>query len=95
MPNSALIQSQPTQPAGDALQGVPSASELLMLTDTQAAQLLGIGKTLFRQMNSGALVPRPIRLGRRCLWSRPSIETYVKLGCPPREQFERLTGVRR
>jgi excisionase family DNA binding protein len=57
----------------------------LLLSAKDAAELLGIGKTLFYSMNSsGRLGPLPVRLGKRSLWRQNELEEWVRAGCPHR-----------
>lgn len=62
--------------------------EPLLLSAAEAAQLLGVGRTLFWSMHSsGRLGPLPTRLGRRTLWRRRELEDYVAAGCPARDKW--------
>lgn len=63
--------------------------ESLLLSAEDSAELLGIGRTLFYSMHSsGRLGPLPVKLGRRSLWNRKELETWVGAGCPARQQWQ-------
>lgn len=64
--------------------------ESLLLNDSSAAKILGIGRTLFRGLNSQGRIPKPIKLGRRKLWSRQELADWIAAGCPPRDKWERM-----
>lgn len=56
-----------------------------------AARLLGIGRTLFLQMdNSGRLGPMGLKLGKRRLWSVEELRAWVNAGCPIRERWQQI-----
>lgn len=61
--------------------------EKLLLSDKEAAELLGIGRTLFWGLHSSGRLPLPVRLGRRTLWRRDLLEKFVEWNCPAREKF--------
>lgn len=59
------------------------------LTATEAAKLIGVGRSHFYAMHSsGRLGPMPISLGRRTLWKRKELENWVSADCPPRGQWK-------
>jgi hypothetical protein len=61
------------------------------------APCLGISLRALRALDAGGHMPRPIRLGdtRRTLWSWPECRAWVRVGCPGREEWERLKAARR
>lgn len=60
----------------------------LLLSASDAASLLSIGRSHFYAMHSsGRLGPLPRRLGRRTLWSAEELSEWVQAGCPSREQW--------
>lgn len=68
-------------------------STMLLLNAKDAAKLLGIGERFFWAMHSsGELGPLPIRLGKRTLWSRFELATWVKARCPRREEWVATKG---
>ena len=44
-------------------------------------------RTLWRLSDSGKL-PATIRIGKSCRWRRTDIEMWIRMGCPPRQEFE-------
>lgn len=76
--------TEPNEPAPVA---VP-----LLLDARAAAQLAGVGRTLWLQLVSSGRAPAPIRLGeRRILWRRDILERWIALNCPSQDRFEILT----
>ena len=76
----------------DQAQSFPTLVNPLLKGDKHAAQSLGIGRSLFRKLNSSGLIPRPVRIGRRVLWRTQELEDWVRMGCPPRAQWEAQKG---
>ena len=60
-------------------------SEKLLLSDAEAAEVLGIGVSFFRRLiRSGDIAPIPAELGKRRLHRRDMLEKWVQLGLPHR-----------
>ena len=60
--------------------------EILLLSATESADLLGIGRSHFYGLHSsGRLGPLPVRLGRRTLWRAEELAAWVAAGCPGRD----------
>ena len=65
------------------------ANRPLLLSADRAAKLIGVGRTHFYGMHgSGRLGPLPVRLGKRALWRRSELESWVNGGCPSRERWQ-------
>ena len=63
--------------------------EQLLISATEAADILGIGRSLFYELQqSGRLGPMAVRLGKRCLWNRSELARWVEAGCPGRERWQ-------
>lgn len=62
----------------------------LLVSASDVADILGIGKTLLWEMNSAGRLPRPIKLKRKTLWKLSELERWVEADCPPRDQWERI-----
>jgi len=61
------------------------ASEKLLLSDSEAAAMVGVGVSYFRQLvRKGIVAPIPVALGKRRLHRRDLLEKWVKLGLPTR-----------
>ena len=57
----------------------------LLVDDATAAEILGIGKTLLREMvRTGELGPPPIRIRSLQRHSTESLRQWVAMGCPSR-----------
>ena len=60
----------------------------LLIPATEAAETLGIKKTLFYSLvSSGAIGPTPVLLGSKKLYDVQELESWVAHKCPPREQW--------
>lgn len=65
--------------------------EPLLLDAKQSADLIGVSRAhLYSMHSSGRLGPMPVRLGRRTLWRRESLEKWCAMGCPAREKYLEL-----
>jgi excisionase family DNA binding protein len=53
-----------------------------MLDLERVAELLGISTRSVRRFSDAGSMPPPVRLGKRCLWPRETIEEWVRSGCP-------------
>ena len=60
----------------------------LLLGAGNAAKFVGIGKTLWYQLNSEAKIPAPIKLNKRVLWRRDELHEWADAGCPLRTDWE-------
>lgn len=60
----------------------------LLLGAGNAAKFVGVGKTLWYQLNSEAKIPAPIRLNKRVLWRRDELHEWTDSGCPLRNEWE-------
>jgi predicted DNA-binding transcriptional regulator AlpA len=58
----------------------------LLLSAEETARFIGIGERfLWGMHNTGELGPLPIKLGKRTLWSRFELESWVRARCPRRD----------
>lgn len=62
----------------------------LLLTARQVAAELGLSERKVWLLNSGGLLPAPIRLGRSTRWRRTDVAEWVRAGCPAREKWQAL-----
>lgn len=69
-------------------------STKLLLSTGDAAKLISVGRSHFYALHSsGRLGPMPIQLGRRTLWNRKELESWVASGCPAREKWYRVNEI--
>ena len=60
--------------------------DALLLDAKQSAGLVGVSRAhLYAMHSSGRLGPLPIHLGRRTLWRREEIESWIRKSCPSRD----------
>lgn len=63
--------------------------EKLLINASDAAKILGVGRSLFYEMNSsGRLGPTSVVLGSKNLWSVDELREWVRAGCPARETWQ-------
>ena len=63
-------------------------AEPLLVAAAGAANLCGLSPSGWRKLDRTGHVPRPLHVGRRCLWSVAVLREWRDLGCPSREEFE-------
>lgn len=60
----------------------------LLVSTKEAAELLGISRSLFYSMvSTGRLGPKPIKFNSKRLWSVEELAYWVDIGCPTRERW--------
>lgn len=60
----------------------------LLVDDERAASICGLGRSYWCVLERSGLVgPRPVRLGRRRLWSVAELRAWVESGLPNRETW--------
>ena len=65
--------------------------EPILVSAEDAARLLGMGKTLFYELNSsGQLGPMAVKFNTKTLWSRKELQKWVDAGCPSRVKWEKI-----
>lgn len=74
-------------PKNDDACELPADGSRLILRDSDLAQLLGCSVRHVSTLDTRGLIPSPVHLGRCKRWSRPIIEEWAKVGCPPRDKF--------
>jgi predicted DNA-binding transcriptional regulator AlpA len=58
------------------------------------AGALDVSARTLARMESAALIPRPVRIGRTKKWRCEEIAEWVRAGCPPRARWEALNRER-
>lgn len=78
----------------DAQSVAPHAPRIhpLLVDAVAAAEAHDVCERTWRSLDAQGLVPEPVRLGRRRLWSVEDLRAWVRLGCPNRERFEQCRG---
>ena len=71
----------------DDASDLPADERRLILRDVDLAQLLGCSVRHIATLDTRGLIPSPVHLGRCKRWSRPIIEAWAAVGCPPRDKF--------
>ncbi len=70
-----------------------TAIKSILLSASEAAALLGIGRSLFYSLHSEGKIPAPRRLGGRVLWSKQELEQWINNNCPNRQKWESIKDV--
>ena len=64
-----------------------SAKSSAKLFDVQVvAELLGCSPRHVHRLSDAGRMPRPVKIGSLCRWSKSSIESWVRAGCPRCDQ---------
>jgi predicted DNA-binding transcriptional regulator AlpA len=63
---------------------IDAMNDALLLDARRAATLCGVSRGHWLSLTAQGLTPDPVRLGRRVLWRRAELESWVQAGCPPR-----------
>jgi len=67
-----------------------TAVESLLVPDQIAARLAGVSRATWWRLHAAAKTPAAIQLGRRRLWSRAEVVSWIEAGCPVRETWEAM-----
>ena len=60
-----------------------------ILLDAQtAAQVCGVGLTLWKELNSTGRCPQSVKLNSKTLWAVRHLELWAVNGCPSRDSAE-------
>ncbi len=78
------VEAPPTK---DDATDLPADEGRLILRDVDLARLLGCSARHVATLDTRGLIPSPVHLGRCKRWSRPIIEAWAQVGCPPRDKF--------
>lgn len=82
----------PAEPAAGHL--VPDPTEActgpLLLGADQAAEFLGLSRSVFYRADLRGDIPAAVRIGRLRRWSRLELRLWVERGCPARHRWEAM-----
>lgn len=67
-----------------------NSHETLLISASEAAKLLGIGRSLFYSLKSEGKLPEPKRLGGRVLWQKTELEEWIAANCPTQQHWEEI-----
>lgn len=66
-----------------------------MLTSEEAAEMLGISYSKFKELDNAGDVPAAIHFGERLpRWSRTEMLAWIRAGSPARSDWQRLREIR-
>jgi len=71
------------------------ALEPLAVDAKAAARLCGVSRALWYSMDSAAQIPAGVRLARRRVWPLAELREWLAAGCPSRDRWQTIRGVRR
>lgn len=66
------------------------ASDRLAVSADELADMLNISKRHLDALHASGRLPRPVRLGRRCLWPIDEVRAWLAAGAPGRDKWEAL-----
>jgi predicted DNA-binding transcriptional regulator AlpA len=62
----------------------------LLVDAVEAARLLGISRSKLYAMHSAGLLPLPVKLGKKTLWSVSELRSWITAGTPRRKSGEKI-----
>jgi len=62
----------------------------LGLSASESARLIGISRSHFWKLHASDRTPRPRRLGRRVVWSKPELIDWWDAGSPSYDQWQAI-----
>src|SRR5262249_33140903 len=68
----------------------PLVVEALQVPDTVAARLAGVSRATWWRLHAAAKTPAAVKLGRKCLWNRVEVESWIAAKCPDRRTWEAM-----
>lgn len=71
-----------------------AADSTLLVGRLKAAELCDISPASWDRLNNAGKIPAPVTLGRRVLWKRTDLVSWIEFGCPDRRTFNQLIGDR-
>lgn len=66
--------------------------DILVVRAKELAKLLSISIVSIRRMDSGGLLPKPLRLGGCVVWNLAEIKTWLSAGSPNREKWQAIVA---
>lgn len=82
-----MSQALDQAPALEAVRVARAAPTALVLSDAQAATMMGCSRSHWRSMDRLGQVPASVKLGRSTKWRRDEVIDWLNAGCPPRHQW--------
>jgi len=73
----------------------PQAPEVLAVDAKAAARMIGVSRALWYSMDSAAQIPAGVHLGRRRVWPLTELREWLAAGCPSRDRWQAIRGVRK
>jgi predicted DNA-binding transcriptional regulator AlpA len=62
----------------------------LLIPDTAAAALAGVSRATWHRLRAAGKIPAPVKLGRKVLWRRAEIESWIVASCPDLETWNAI-----
>jgi predicted DNA-binding transcriptional regulator AlpA len=69
--------------------------EALLIPDTAAAALAGVSRAHWHRLRAAGKVPGSVRLGRKVLWRRAEVVSWIENGCPDAKVWAAMTAAGR
>jgi predicted DNA-binding transcriptional regulator AlpA len=67
----------------------------LLISDRAAAALAGVSRAHWHRLRAAGKVPAPVRLGRKVLWRRSELVTWIEAGCPDARTWQAMQAQHR
>jgi excisionase family DNA binding protein len=65
-------------------------AEPLLIPDTVAARLTGVSRATWHRLRAAGKIPAAVHLGRKVLWRRAEIESWIAAGCPDADTWNAM-----
>ena len=69
--------------------------DILVVRAKELAKILSISIVSVRRMDSGGLLPKPLRLGGCVVWNLAEIKAWLSAGSPDRVRWQALQAATR
>lgn len=66
------------------------ATRSFYCTGKEAAEIVGLSYTAWREMTNCGLTPPPRKFGHKVRWRRDELFAWCEANCPPRDRWERI-----
>jgi predicted DNA-binding transcriptional regulator AlpA len=68
----------------------PVPPEALQVPDTVAAAMAGVSRSHWWRLHAAAKTPAAVKLGRKVLWNRAELQSWIQARCPDRRTWEAM-----
>ena len=78
-----------------ATESQPRHEEQGLVVDARDfAHILVLSVRTIRRLDCSGKLPRPVKIGGAVRWRRAEVEAWVEAGCPDRQRWEAMRGLK-